>query len=76
MTGVHSSSSCHQGADQPGLALAALAEQHQVVAGEQGPLDLGQDGVVVADDAGEGRLAGAHPGEQVGAELLLDRAVV
>ncbi len=33
-----------QGAQQPGLALAALAEQHDVVAGEQGPLELGDDG--------------------------------
>ena len=51
-----------QGADQPGLALAALAEQHQVVAGEQGPLELGQDGVVEADDAGEAVLAGGAAG--------------
>ena len=46
-----------QGAHQPGLALAALAEQHQVVAGQQGGLQLGQHGVVEADDAGEGGLA-------------------
>ena len=64
----------HQGAHQPGLALAALAEQHQVVAGEQGALELGQDGVVEADDAGEGRLARTQPVEQVGADLLLHRA--
>ena len=63
-----------QGAHQPGLALAALAEQHQVVAGEQGALELGQDGVVEADDAGEGRLARAQPVEQVLADLLLDGA--
>ena len=43
-----------EGADQPGLALAALAEQHEVVAGQQRALDLGQHGVVEADDAGEG----------------------
>ena len=75
ITGVHSSSSADQRADQPGLALAALAEQHHVVAGEQRPLDLGQHGVVVADDAGEARLAGAQPGQQVVAQLLLDGAV-
>ena len=37
ITGVHSSSSVDQRADQPGLALAALAEQHHVVPGEQRP---------------------------------------
>ena len=47
-----------QGAHQAGLALAALAEQHQVVAGQQRGLQLGQDGVVEADDAGKGGLAG------------------
>jgi hypothetical protein len=46
-----------QRADQPGLALAALAEQHQVVTGEQGPLHLRQHGVLEAEDAGERRLA-------------------
>ena len=34
-----------------GLALPALTEQHDVVAGEQGTLDLGDDGLVEADDA-------------------------
>ena len=61
-------------ADQPGLALAALAEQDQVVAGDQRPLDLGHDGVLEADHAGQAGLAAAEPGEQVGAELGLDRA--
>jgi hypothetical protein len=46
------------------------------VAGEQGPFDLGQDGVVEADDVGEARLAGGEAGEQVGTHLLLDRARV
>ena len=50
-TGLHSSSSADQRAHQPGLALAALAEQHEVVAGEQRRLELGQHGVVEADDA-------------------------
>ena len=75
ITGVHSSSRSTSDADQPGLALAALAEQHHVVAGQERPLDLGQHGVVVADDAREPGCAGAHPGEQVVAQLLLDRAV-
>ena len=64
-----------EGADQPGLALAALAEQDEVVAGEQRALEVGQDGVVEADDAGETGLAGAQPGEQVVADLGLDGAV-
>ena len=63
-----------QGAHQPGLALAALAEQDQVVAGQQGGLELGQHRVVEADDAGEGRRARAQPVQQVGAELLGGRA--
>jgi hypothetical protein len=63
-----------QAPDQPGLALAPLAEQDHVVAGEQRPLDLGQHGVVVADDAGEARRAGAQPVEQVVAELLFHGA--
>src|SRR5919107_853839 len=62
-----------QGADQPGLALAALAEQDEVVAGDEGPLDLGDDGVLEADHAGQAGLAGADAGEQVGADLGLDR---
>ena len=60
-----------QAPDQPGLALAALTEQHHVVAGEQGPLDLGQHGVVVADDAGKARSACTQPVEQVVAQLFL-----
>ena len=60
-------------ADQPGLALAALAEQHEVVAGEQRALDVGQHRLVEADDAGKPRLARPQPGEQVVADLDLDR---
>ena len=37
-----------EGADQAGLALAALAEQDEVVAGDDRPLDLGQHGVLEA----------------------------
>ena len=63
------------GADQPGLALAALAEQDDVVPGEQRPLDVRQHGLVEADDAGKPVLPGAHPREQVLSDLLLDGAV-
>ena len=43
-----------QGAQQPGLALAALAEEHDVVAGDQGALELRDDGVVEAVQPGHG----------------------
>ena len=59
------------GAHQPGLALAALPQQHEVVAGQDGALQLGQHGVVEANDAGEGRLRRAKPTEQVGAQFVL-----
>ena len=64
-----------EGSDQARLALAALAEQDDVVPGEQRPLELGGDGVLEADDARERVLAGAQAGEQVVAYLVLDRAV-
>ena len=51
---------CHQRADQSGLALAALAEQHHVVAGQDRPFHLREHGVVEADDPREAHLA---PGE-------------
>ena len=43
---------------QPALGLALLAEKQHVVPGEQGEVDLGDDGVFVADDAGKQLLAG------------------
>ena len=63
-------------ADQAGLALAALAEQHEVVAREQGALEVGQHGLVEPDDAWEPGVAAAQAGEEVGADLLLDGAVL
>ena len=63
-----------QGADQAGLALAALAEQDEVVTGDERPLDLGEHGVLEADHAGQAGLAPAEPGQQVAAQLGLDRA--
>ena len=38
---------------QPALGLALFAEEEHVVPGEQGDVDLGDDGVLVADDAGK-----------------------
>ena len=64
-----------EGAEQPGLALAALAQQDEVVAGEQGALELGQHGRLEADDAGPGIAALAQGGEEVLAEFGLDVAL-
>ena len=74
MTGVHLSSRLAKARIRRSFP-AALTEQHRVVPGQDGPLDLGQDGGVVADDAGKPVLAGAHAREQVLAEFLFDRAV-
>ena len=41
---------------------------------EDGIDDLRLDGVLVADDAREEWGAGAKPGDQIGAQLLLDAA--
>ena len=59
-------------AQQPGLALAALAEQHDVVAGDQRPLQLRDDGVVEAEDAGPRVAALGQRGQQVVADFGLD----
>ena len=63
----------NQRAHQPALGLALLAEEEHVVAGEEGDVDLGNDGVVVADDAGEQFFAGRQQAKEVVADLLLDR---
>ena len=60
-------------ADHAGLGLAPLAQEDHVVAGEQRVLELREDGVLVAEHAGEQRLAGADPGDGVAPHLLLDR---
>ncbi len=69
ITGVHSSSRPTMRAQQPGLALAALAEQHHVVAGDQGPLELRDDGVLEAVQTWPRVTALAQGGEQVVADL-------
>ena len=43
----------------PRLGLAALAEEHDVLAGEDGVLDLRDHRLLVADDGGEERLPAA-----------------
>src|SRR5215813_7468433 len=45
-------------AQDPGLRLAAEPEQDEVVPAQDGVLDLGQGGLVVADDPREALLAG------------------
>ena len=62
-----------QRAHQPALGLALFAEEEQVVAGDQGEVDLGDDRVVVADDAGEQLVAALQHAQKVVANLLLDR---
>ena len=62
-----------QGADDAGLGLPPLAEEDHVVAGQKGVLQLGKDGVLVAEQPGHDRLAGGHAGHGVGPHLLLDR---
>ncbi len=67
-----------EGAEDAGLGLAAEAEEDEVVSREDGVDDLGDDGVFVADDAGEERgfrfCGGAEFGDEVFAELVLDAA--
>jgi hypothetical protein len=64
----------HQRARQPALGLAALAEQDQVLAGEQRVLDLGKNGVVEADDPVEELLAALDLPDEVLPDLGLDGA--
>ena len=54
------------------LSLALFAEEQHVVPGEDRVDDLGDDGVVVADDAGEEILPVGKRAREVGADLLLD----
>ena len=65
-----------EGADEARLALAALAEEYEVVSGKQGALQGRQHGRVEADDAGEAGLAAAHLGEEVLADLGAHGAVL
>ena len=51
------------------LPLAALAEEYDVMSREDRVLDLGDDRVVVPDDAGQERLAGGELAEEVPAHL-------
>ena len=48
-------------AEHPGLGLASEAEEEHVVAREDGVLDLGDDGLFIAEDVGEEGFALADP---------------
>ena len=64
-----------QRAQEPRLGLAAQAEQDEVVLRQQRVDQLRDDGVVVADDAGEQRFARAKFPNEVVADLLVDAPV-
>ena len=63
----------HELPEHPRLGLAAQAQEEHVVPGEDGVLDLGDDGLFVAEDVGKKRLAGPELGDQVAPHLVLDR---
>jgi hypothetical protein len=63
-----------QGPQDAGLALPALAQQHDVVPGEEGTLQLRDDGVVEAVQARPRVSALGQRGQQVLSDLLAQRA--
>ena len=62
-----------QAAKDPALGLAAQAEQDEVVPRQDRVHELRDDGLVVADDAREERLAGLQLPHEIVPHLLLDR---
>ena len=63
----------YEGAGHAGLGLAPLAQEDDVLAGEDGVLDLGDDGIVIADDTREYGLVVAQFLDKVLAHLFFDR---
>ncbi len=61
-----------QRTQQPGLALTAFTEQDEVMARDQRPLHLRQNGVVEAQDARPDVVAFGQRGQQILADFLLD----
>ena len=59
--------------DDARLGLAALAEEHHMMAGEHAIFDFGQHGLIVADDARHDALLVAQAYQQVVAHLDSDR---
>ncbi len=72
MAGIFLVEQVHQAARDACLGLAALAEQDDILPGEDGVLNLRDDGLLIADDAGEYLFASAHLPHQVLAHLVLD----
>src|SRR5439155_19035849 len=58
-------------ADEPGLGLAPLAEEDDVVAGQDAPLERGQHGIVEPHDGWEQRLASSQALQEVLSKLVL-----
>ena len=61
-----------QRAQQPSFALAAFAEQNEIVTGDQRPLQLRQHGVVESEDARPDFVALGQRRQQILADFLLD----
>jgi hypothetical protein len=59
-----------QASDQPGLALTALAQHDDVVAGQNRSFQSRDDRVVVSDDPGEELDSGPHLCDEVVAKLF------
>jgi hypothetical protein len=66
----------HEQPHQPALRLPLLTKEEHVMAGEHGDVDLGDHGVVVADDAGEEFLAAAQKPREVRLQFILDGAAL
>jgi hypothetical protein len=62
----------HHQPHQPALGLPLFAEEQQVVLRQDGDIQLGDDRVVVADDAGIKFLAGLQLGQKIVVNLLFD----
>ena len=63
-----------QGTDHPGLGLAPLAQEDDVVPCEQGVLQLWEDGLLVAEHPREERGALDDASDGVGSKLVFDAA--
>ena len=63
-----------QGAQEPRLALSALAQEHDVVPRDQRPFQLRDHGVVEAVDARPGIATLAEGRQEVAAQLVADRS--
>src|ERR1019366_1484868 len=61
-------------ADETGLGLAAQSKEYEVVARQDGVDHLGDDGILVSDDAGKKRLPTLNFTDQVLAEFVFDAA--